>query len=872
MILLKPTADQQADLQQLLGQQQDPASPNYHKWLTPEQYAARFGQPQANIDQLTAWLSGNGLKVVTVARGRNEVTFEGGVRQVESAFGTEIHNYSVNGERHFANSTNPSVPAALGGFVQAVRGLDDFRMKARAKFRPPAKGKYTPGYTSGTSGDLSLAPDDIAAQYDIKPLLNNGITGTNQKIVIVGQSNINVADIAAFRGFFNLPALAPQLTLVPGSPDPGIVSGDENESDLDIEFAGAVARNATVIFVYSTDVVVSAQYAIDNNLAPVLSMSYGACEADTGISGTEGLKALETLAQQGNAQGITWLASSGDSGAADCYGDGSRGSFDGMLAVDAPGSVPEVTSVGGTELNPGTGTYFAAANDANHSSLFSYTPEITWNDSALDGSPSASGGGVSTYFTKPTWQTGTGVPADGFRDVPDVAFTASADNYPLLFFTDGQLSAVGGTSVAAPTFAGIVALLNQYLTTNGFQSAPGVGNINPRLYTLAASVPGAFHDITIGNNVVNGCTGIRNCNVGSVGYNAGTGYDQATGLGSVDAYNMVTAWHQTVTGTKGVATLTLTSGAVTISTGGSVTLTASVSGSTGAAPTGTVTFAEGGVTLGTVTLKSGSASYTATAAQLASGYNSVSAVYSGDSNYTSAAASVDVTVISSTVMTILGATNAASGGQQYSAGEIMAVYGTLLAGSTLSAPTIPLPTTLGGVTATVNGIKAPLFFVSPGQINLQVPYEVSTAPLATLTITYNGQSVSSEFPILPASPGIFVDLTGAPAGAATAKRGQTIAIYITGQGPVSPQPVTGALPASGTKPVPQQPITISVGGVAASTQYAYEGMPVWAIGLTQINFTVPSGAPLGVQPIVVSTIASDGTPATSPAAKITITQ
>jgi uncharacterized protein (TIGR03437 family) len=868
MILLKPTAAQQADLQQLLGQQQDPASPNYHKWLTPEQYAARFGQPQTNIDKLTAWLSGNGLKVVTVARGRNEVTFEGGVRQVESAFGTEIHNYSVNGEKHFANSTNPSVPAALGGFIQAVHGLDDFRMKARAKFRPLAKGAYT----SGTSGYQSLAPDDIATQYDIKPLLNIGITGTNQKIAIVGQSAINPADISSFRSFFNLPPLAPQLTLVPGSKNPGIVSGDENESDLDIEFAGAVARNATVIFVYSTDVVVSVQYAIDNNLAPVISMSYGACEMDTGITGSEGLMALETLAQQGNLQGITWMASAGDSGAADCYGDGGRGNTDAVLAVDAPGSIPEVTSVGGTELNPGNGTYFAASNDADHSSLFTYVPEITWNDSAIDGVPSASGGGASGYFAKPSWQTGTGVPADSARDVPDVAFAASADNYPLLFFTDGQLSAVGGTSVAAPTFAGIVTLLNQYLTTNGFQSAPGLGNINPRLYSLAASVPGAFHDITIGNNIVSGCTGVRNCTMGPVGYNAGVGYDQATGLGSVDAYNMVTSWHQTATGTKGAATLTLTSGAATVSTGGSVTLTATVSVSNGGTPTGTVAFSAGGVTLGTATLKSGSASFTVSASQLAAGYNSVSAVYSGDTNYTSAAASIDLTAISSTVMTILGTTNAASGGQQYSAGEIMAVYGTLLAGSTQSAPTIPLPTTLGGVTVTVNGINAPLFFVSPGQINLQVPYEVSTAALATLTITYNGQSVSSEFPILPASPGIFVDTTGAPAGSATAKRGQTIALYITGQGPVSPQPVTGALPASGTTPVPQQPITITVGGVTASTQYAYEAIPVWAIGLTQINFTVPSGAPLGVQSVVVSTIASDGTPATSPAAKVTITQ
>jgi uncharacterized protein (TIGR03437 family) len=190
----------------------------------------------------------------------------------------------------------------------------------------------------------------------------------------------------------------------------------------------------------------------------------------------------------------------------------------------------------------------------------------------------------------------------------------------------------------------------------------------------------------------------------------------------------------------------------------------------------------------------------------------------------------------------------------------------LLAGSTLSAPVIPLPTTLGGVSVTVGGIAAPLYFVSPGQINLQIPYGLTPGIASPVTVTYNGQSVTSYIPIDLASPGIFVDSTGAPAGTQAAKRGSTIAIYITGQGPVNPQPATGALPGS-TTPTPSQTITITVGGVLVTGSYAYNGMPAWAIGLTQINFTVPSGAPLGAQPVLVSIGG-----ATSAAATLLVTQ
>ncbi len=479
MIMLKPSAAQQADLDRYLAQLQDPSSPNYRQWLTPEQYAARFGAAQADIGRISAWLSGGNLTVMSVARGRNELTFSGNVRDVENAFATEIHRYSVNGESHFANATDPSVPASIAGLIGAVHGLNDFNLKARAKTRAVK-------YTSGSSGFQSLAPNDIGALYDIEPLWNAGITGAGQKIVIVGQSDINLSDIESFRSFFNLPPNDPTLTLVPGSKDPGILSssGDESESDLDVEFSGAVAKNATVIFVYSTNVDNSLQYAIDQNLAPVVSMSYGDCELETTNSG---LNFYQQLANQANTQGQTWMAAAGDAGAADCYPDNLKGNTGAALAVDSPGSTPGVTSVGGTELNPGTSNYFALANDANHSSLSRYVPEMVWNDSVADGSPSSGGGGVSTFFSKPLWeqQTGAGVPADGFRDVPDVAFAASADNFLVVLHRRADWSRRRDFGCGAHLF-------RHRRVAEPVSEIRWLGNINPRLYSSGGNSSGGF--------------------------------------------------------------------------------------------------------------------------------------------------------------------------------------------------------------------------------------------------------------------------------------------------------------------------------------------------------------------------------------------
>jgi hypothetical protein len=323
-----------------------------------------------------------------------------------------------------------------------------------------------------------------------------------------------------------------------------VVNGDVDEASLDLEWTGAVAHNAQILFVTSKNGVFDAlQYTINQNLAPVISISYGSCEAN--FSSREAAS-MAALAQQANAQGITIVASSGDSGAADCEASSAKIASQG-LAVDIPASLPYVTGVGGSEFQEATTTSWSTTTSANSGSALSYIPEIVWNDTASAGTLTAGGGGRSIYFGKPGWQQGVGVPNDNARDVPDISLNASGghDGYLICSLgscvngfrsSNGGLLVVGGTSAGAPAFAGVVAIINQL--SNSIQ-----GNVNPKLYAFAASSPSAFHDITLGGNQVPCRAGTANCpSGGAIGYAAGVGYDQASGLGSVDVANLFTAW------------------------------------------------------------------------------------------------------------------------------------------------------------------------------------------------------------------------------------------------------------------------------------------------------------------------------------------
>jgi uncharacterized protein (TIGR03437 family) len=866
-LLLKPSASQQSDLQQLLGQQQDPSSPSFHQWLTPEQYADRFGASASDVAKITDWLQSQGFVAANASRSRTWITFNGTAAQATNAFHTEIHRYNLNGEIHYANATDPSIPAALSDVVAGFRGLNDFHLK------PRLKKAAAPDYTLAR-GVHHIAPDDLAIIYDIAPLYQAGVDGTGQKIAIVGQSGVRTQDIQSFRSAFNLSTANLQMVLVPNRPNPGIVPGDADESALDIEWSGAVARNAAIVFVYSDDVWQSAMYAVDQNLAPVLSMSYGNCEE----ADLTDLPTFQAVVQQANAQGTTWLAAAGDAGAADCE-DPSALTAQNGLAVDVPGSIPEVTSMGGTEFNDQSGTYWNTTNTANSASALSYIPEQAWNDTALGGGLAATGGGASIVFPKPSWQTGPGVPSDGARHVPDLSMAASAAHDGYYIYSGGSPQYVGGTSAAAPTMAGMVALLNQYLVSTGVQRQSGVGNINPTLYRLAQSTTGVFHDITAGNNMVPCVSGSPNCSNGSFGLSAGAGYDQVTGLGSVDAYNFVHQWSNkpplssavvpsvdqipvfqqqsdangnswsfkiTLNEEAGIGT-TLTD--FTIDGTSYASQIPSLFGGAAISPNGSISAKYGFASLSvpkTVVL-----GFTGMDASGAQWTTQLPVQFNGPEN-----------------LTVGGLSNAASGQQVYAPGMVLSIYGTQLATLSQLAGTIPLPPYLAGFEATINGVPAPLYYVSPGQVNVQIPYETKTGR-ATLVVGTPYQNATYNFQVVAAGPGIFTASDGSISPSSTGKAGQTVTMFMTGEGQVRPALATGDTPSPRTQlaqlPKPQLPVTVTVGGVPATIPFI--GIVSGLVGVTQINFTIPNGVPTGVQPVVVTV----GT-AASPPANINVTQ
>ncbi|MCU1336526.1 MAG: peptidase and in, kexin, sedolisin [Bryobacterales bacterium] len=528
VLMLRRSDAQQTALDQLLAEQHDPTSPGYHNWLSPEQFADRFGASSDDIAQIVSWLQSEGLTIEEISRARTSIRFSGAAGQVQTALHTEMRRYLVDGELHFANASEPAIPIAVEPVVLGILGLDDFR-----PIRAGAPNSKRPLYTSGSVH--YLAPDDFATIYNLTSLYEAGYDGSGQRIVVAGQSAIDVADVQTFRRNVGLPKNDPQLILVPGSRDPG-KTDDQSEGDLDVEWVGAVARNASIVYVYSTNVLFSVIYAVDQNLAPIIAYSYGSCEQRLPLSY---MKSSQALAQQANAQGITWVVSSGDSGAAGCDNAfdtanllASRG-----LAVSFPASLPEVTGVGGTQFDESGGSYWATSNSRTLSSALSYIPETAWNESGAGGL-AASGGGLSVVFPRPSWQSAPGALSADARAVPDIALS-SAQHDGYLATSEGKGYIFAGTSAAAPAFAGILALANQYLISNGIQTQPGQGNINPNLYALAGGTSGVFHDVVSGSNSVSCFAFTKDCSAGSMGYSAGPGYDLVTGLGSVDGSNLI---------------------------------------------------------------------------------------------------------------------------------------------------------------------------------------------------------------------------------------------------------------------------------------------------------------------------------------------
>jgi pseudomonalisin len=610
MLVLRGDDEQESALGNLVLAQNDPSSPLYRKWLSPEEYAQRFGASAGDINRLVAWLQANGMAVDEVAKSNRLILFSGSAAKVENIFRTSMRAYRVDGELHHANATEPSIPSALASVVAGVASLHDFRSRASYAHR-----EFTVAENTTFFGDVqqsSLVPGDLATIYNASPLYAEGIDGTGQTIAVIGRSNIDVANVRTFRSTYGLPANDPVIVL--GGNDPGIVcGGDEAEAYLDVEYAGAIAKKATVKFVVaastqaSDGIYLASAYAVNNNVAPIVSLSYGLCER---LLGTAGNSFFFNLWQQAAAQGMSVMVASMDSGAAGCDAMESATGKGGAW-VNGLGSTPFNTAVGGTQFDDVStrSQYWASTNDpVTQASALGYIPEIVWNESR-GGGLYASGGGTSARYSKPTWQFGLGVLADGKRGVPDVSFAAAIQD-PYRMWVDGQPFGGGGTSASTPVFASIMALVLQ-------KTGQTQGLVNPVLYTLAYNQTNrggaaVFHDITKGNNSVPGVTG----------FTAGPGYDLATGLGSVDASQLVNHWDEGASLPD--LTLVASSPSATLPTEGSVTVSYTVKSNNGI--TGTVALSVDGLPDGVTakftpaTIKrSGSSKLLLTAATTAAG-------------------------------------------------------------------------------------------------------------------------------------------------------------------------------------------------------------------------------------------------------------
>jgi subtilase family serine protease len=613
-LVLERSPQQVAALTSLLAQQQDKSSANYHKWLTPEQFGQLFGPATADIETVIGWLEQHGFTVTNVSKGRTVIEFTGTAGLVRNAFHTEIHNFDVNGEHHVANASNPQIPAALAPVVAGVASLHNFFPRSqmvrtgKQATVPFSPGKHVTHLTFGP-GEYALGPADFAVIYNVQPVYTDNITGSGRTIATLGVSDIDASDVSDFDSVFGLPG--GNWTVVHNGTDPGITNmGDQTESTLDNEWAGAIGYGATIKFVVSATTAttfgtdLSAEYVVDNNIADVMTVSYGACEAEETATY---INLENSIAQQAAGEGITFTASSGDAGAEDCDNPATESVATGPVSVDLPGATPFTVSVGGTIFNEGgdDNLYWSTSTSAYPSAL-SYIPEDVWNESCKSGqsgctTPSiyAGGGGVSESFALPSFQQGFSVPAapNAFvgRGVPDVSLSAAGHDGYAVCLNGGcvpvggeiTLDIIGGTSASSPSFASIMSLVDQ--RTNSRQ-----GQASTVLYALAktetfASCNGSatpalpassgciFNDATVGNNAVPGETGYG---TGTADYQAAVGWDPATGLGSVNVSNLVTKWTSS-TGTTSYSVSAAAAAPSTVSPGSSATSTITVSSTDG---------------------------------------------------------------------------------------------------------------------------------------------------------------------------------------------------------------------------------------------------------------------------------------------------
>ena len=681
MLLLDRPVEKEAELKTLIDAMHTPGSPEFHHWLTPQEFGSRFGLAPSDIEAVKTWLESQGFTVNRIYPNGTWIDFSGDASQVREAFHTEIHNVEVNGVTHIANTTDPEIPEALAPVVRGIVSLNDFRphtlhkdvtrmhvdvqsgrlISSNVVENPDeaeiATGKADPEYTSKSKTNTyeAVVPGDLAAIYNLNPLFSAGYSGQGQTIVVIEDTNVySTADWSTFRSVFGLAKYTGGSfnQVHPGNcTNPGVNAAD-GEAILDAEYASAAAPSAAIQLASCADSrttfggLIALQNLINASKTPpaVVSISYGECEAENGATANASFSAAY---QQATAEGVSVFVSSGDEGADGCDTDAKSATHG--IAVNGYASSAYNVAVGGTDFGDsyaGTNSsYWNTSNTATYASAKSYINEIPWNDSCASAllskavasnaaaygtsgfcnsatgeeyylSTTAASGGPSSCYSgvantvgvvsgtckgnaKPSWQAGVvGLPGDGVRDLPDVALFAANGiwgHYFVYCYSDkanggaacsgapSNWSGGGGTSFASPIMAGIQALVNQ-------KTGARQGNPNPTYYKLAATEYGAtgsavcnaskgaassstctFHDVTQGDIDVN-CTGTHNCyrpsgangvlSTSTTAYKpafaATNGFDYATGLGSVNAYNLVNNWksaQQSMTKTIGVLLL-----------------------------------------------------------------------------------------------------------------------------------------------------------------------------------------------------------------------------------------------------------------------------------------------------------------------------
>jgi hypothetical protein len=763
-MLLQRTPEQQADLENLLERQQQAGAAEYHKWLTPKAFGARFGASPEDIAKINTWLESHGMQVRSVLNNGSMIDFAATSGQIREAFRTQLHYVEMRGGKYPALRQDPSIPAALAPVVAGIKGLNkipalmDHTTPGRASFNKGTKSWHResagseagpkPAYDDGTDTYL-VTPQDFYTIYNVNPVFNSGTLGSTSTVAVVEESDIEYGtvnssthaatggDVTTFRSLFGVPGtLNMHVYHGYGSVtcnDPGIdpnANGEDVEASLDAEWANATAPSANLVFMSCDDttdngIFTSMAALIDNSLSDVMSLSYG--ESELYFTSSSDYNMQDTLYAQAAAQGQTFFVSSGDSGS-DVKDQNTEGAAVSGINVSAFAS-PLTTVAGGTDFQdyydsfkggPAETTYWSSANNSHYGSALSYVPEMPWNSScassmvaAFEGYSGAGlcatgdftngdvvggSGGISTHYSVPSWQTGTSGYSNSKHSQPDIAGFASSggwghglifcDSNPRQGYTcasSATFGVAGGTSFVAPYMAGVTGLLVNY--TGARQ-----GLLNPALYALAKAqytaaatktacyangqtsntgvttgLPASsciFADVTTGNNDVPCAAGSASCYVNSgasygmlsltgsssltAAYQSGIGFDQVTGLGSVNVNNLLTKWNTAFT-----SSTTVSANPTSITSSQSTTLTATVTTGTptgydGTKPAtkGTATFKAGTSTLGSCTMTAGSCSLAVAASKLASGANSVTATYAGSGTYpasTSTATTVTVT-------------------------------------------------------------------------------------------------------------------------------------------------------------------------------------------------------------------------------------